>query len=156
MRNYSAPLMLGALLLGAGSVASADDMVLLASDKAIKWGPAPPALPKVVQFSLLAGDPAKPGPFALRVKIPAGTILAPHTHAQLETVTVLSGGIYHAMGEKLDKSKGTLLTSGGFVNLPADMPHSLWTSKPTILQVNGTGPFDLHYINPADDPRNQK
>jgi hypothetical protein len=33
------------------------------------------------------------------------------------------------------------------------MPHSLWTGTSAAeIQVNGTGPFGLHYINPADDP----
>ena len=33
------------------------------------------------------------------------------------------------------------------------MPHSLWTKdQPAVIQVNGTGPFGLNYVNPADDP----
>jgi hypothetical protein len=33
------------------------------------------------------------------------------------------------------------------------MPHSLWmTDEPAELQVNGSGPFGLNYINPDDDP----
>ncbi|MDR7036600.1 hypothetical protein J2X36_001341 [Methylobacterium sp. BE186] len=32
-------------------------------------------------------------------------------------------------------------------------PDALWTdSEPAVLQVSGTGPFGLTYINPADDP----
>ena len=33
------------------------------------------------------------------------------------------------------------------------MPHALWTTdEPVELQVNGSGPFGLNYIDPADDP----
>lgn len=147
------------LLLAATQLAMADDttkMIVLPNSAAVQWSQGPASLPKVVQISLLAGDPAKTGPFTLRLKIPANTILAPHTHAKLESVTVLSGAIYHEDGEKLVKSRGTLLTPNAFVSLPPDMAHSLWTTKPTVIQVSGTGPFDLHYINPTDDPRNQK
>jgi tetratricopeptide (TPR) repeat protein len=121
-----------------------------------KWSPAPPSLPISAKISLLAGDPAQPGPFTLRLELPAKTTIGPHTHSKLESVTILAGEIYHETGEKLDKSKGSLLTTGGFISLPAEMAHSLWTVKTTIIQVTGTGPFDLHYINPADDPRNDK
>ena len=37
--------------------------------------------------------------------------------------------------------------------LPANMPHSVWTADTEfIVQVTGTGPFGLNYVNPADDP----
>ena len=53
----------------------------------------------------------------------------------------------------LDRSAGKPLRAGGFVYLPQDMPHALWTTtEPVELQVNGTGPFGLNYIDPADDP----
>lgn len=140
-------------LLGAGPVAAMDGMVLVPSSAAVQWGPAPPSLPRGVQLSVLAGDPDKPGPFALRVRIPANVVIAPHTHATAENLTVLSGAIYHDMGETLDRGRGKHVTSGGFLYLPGEMPHSLWTAaEPAELQVVGTGPFGLKYINPADDP----
>jgi hypothetical protein len=39
---------------------------------AIKWGPAPPVLPKGGQMAVLSGDPGKPGLFTVRLKMPAG------------------------------------------------------------------------------------
>lgn len=133
------------------------DMIMVPSAKDVKWVTAPPSLPITVKFSLIAGDPSKAGPFTLRVKLPPNTVIAPHTHAKLESVTVLSGEIYHEAADTLDKAKGRLVKTGGFVGLPAEMVHSVWTDNSTaVLQVTGTGPFDLHYINPADDPRNDK
>jgi len=147
-----------AALAGPVQRAAAADagMILVPNAKSVQWIAAPPSLPISAKISMLAGDPAQPGPFTLRLELPAKTIIAPHTHSKLEGVTILSGEIYHETGEKLDKSKGSLLTTGGFISLPAEMAHSLWTVKTTIIQVTGTGPFDLHYINPADDPRNDK
>ena len=57
----------------------------------MEWGPAPPSLPKGAQLALLAGDPAKPGPFALRVRFPPNSVVAPHWHATDENLTVLDG-----------------------------------------------------------------
>ena len=35
------------------------------------------------------------------------------------------------------------------------MPHYAWAEGETVVQINGMGPFDVVYINPADDPRKQ-
>lgn len=147
-----------AVLLGAGQGTLADEatgggMVLVPGNAAVRWTPAPASLPKGTQLAVLAGDPAKPGPFVLRVRFPANTTVAPHTHSTAENLTVLSGSLMHAMGPTLDKHRGDQLGRGGFVYLPGGMPHSVWTTaEPAEVQVTGTGPFGLNYVNPADDP----
>ena len=144
-----------AILLG-GAARAQDDapgMVALADGAGVVYGPGPANLPKGTQISLLSGDPAKPGPFVLRVRFPADTVIAPHTHSEAETLTILSGSIYHEHGRTIDKAAGKVLRAGGFVYLPKDMPHSLWTTtEPVELQVNGSGPFGLNYVDPKDDP----
>lgn len=140
------------LAAGPASTAAAE-MVLLPHGAAVAYQPGPPSLPKGVVLAAIAGDPAKPGPFALRLKIPAHTVIAPHTHSADENLTIFSGVLMHEIGEKLDTTAGDRVGPGGFVYLPADMPHSVWTlDEPVELQVTGTGPFGLNYINPADDP----
>ena len=117
------------------------------------WQPAPADLPKGMMWTMLSGDPAKPGPFTIRLTMPAHTIIAPHTHSKDENVTVISGDFYHGHDDTIDKAKGTEVHTGGFVYLPANHVHSLWTgNEPAIIQVTGTGPFGVQYINPADDP----
>ena len=156
MRVSIVSVMLAAALgVGSGSGVYADEaggMVLVARPGDIRWATAPASLPKGTKLSVVMGDPDKPGPFVLRVMIPADTVIAPHTHATPETLTILSGAIMHDMGETVDKSRGQEVDAGGFVYLPAGMPHALWTGEPAMLQVNGTGPFGLTYVNPADDP----
>ena len=143
---------------GAVAVRAEDQpMKLLANPGAIKWEPAPESLPKGTPIAILAGEPGKPGPFALRVKFPPNTVVPPHTHATPETLTQVSGTFFHGMGDKLDKSHGEEVAPGGFVYLPANMSHSVWTtSSEAVTQVNGTGPFGLTYVNPADDPSKAK
>lgn len=128
-------------------------MITVSDAAAVQWKPAPAALPKGIEISVIMGDPDKPGPFALRLRIPPATVIAPHTHATDETVTLLDGALVHDMGETRVESRGEPFRKGGFLYLPADMPHSLWTSgEVAVIQVNGTGPFGLNYVNPADDP----
>ena len=160
MRRCAAWLAGGLVLLGTGATAlatDAPDMTMLPDDAAVKWGPPPASLPRNTQFSILSGDPAKPGPFTLRLRMPPGTVIAPHTHATAENLTVLSGAIVHDMGDTMDKTRAKPLGTGGFVFLPGDMPHSLWTTTEAAeIQVTGTGPFGLHYINATDDPSQGK
>jgi len=160
MRQAARTIALGLTALfvgtGAGFAQDAHDghgAVTLPDAAAATYQKGPPNLPQGTQISLVSGDPSQPGPFVLRVKFPANTVIAPHTHSEAETLTILSGSIYHEHGKTLDKAAGKVLRAGGFVYLPKDMPHSLWTTdQPVELQVNGSGPFGLNYINPADDP----
>jgi hypothetical protein len=33
------------------------------------------------------------------------------------------------------------------------MRHFAWTSAPTVVQISLEGPFDIFYVNPADNPQ---
>ena len=46
----------------------------------LKWKDGPPSLPPGAKIAVLEGDPAKPGPFVFRVKVPDGYKIPPHTH----------------------------------------------------------------------------
>jgi uncharacterized RmlC-like cupin family protein len=89
----------------------------------------------------------------LQLEVPINPVIVPHTHSKPETLTILSGSIHHGHGCTLDKAKGATLKVSGFVYLPEDMPHSLWTTdEPGERQVDGSHPFGLNYIDLADDP----
>ena len=123
--------------------------------KSLKWGPAPPSLPPGAQVAVISGDPSKDGPYVIRAKLPARYTVPPHTHPTDENVTVLVGSFHFAMGDKLDKKKGTLIKSGGFFRAEKGMQHYAWTDRGTTIQVHGQGPFVINYVNPADDPQNK-
>lgn len=118
----------------------------------VTWGPAPPVLPSGAQAAVLAGDPSKEGPFTIRLSAPDGYRVPPHFHPTAENVTVISGVFHVGTGDTFDTAKGDKLAAGGFVSLPAGMHHYAWMEGPTVVQVHGTGPFALTYVNPADDP----
>ena len=145
-----------ALIALAPMVAVADDQATIAQASAFKWGPTPPSVPKGAQLAVLYGDPTKEGPFVLRLKFPSGFKIPAHSHPSDENVTVISGTLNFAMGDKLDPKKGEALKAGGFIHMPKGMHHYGWASGETVVQVNGTGPFTITYVNAADDPRNAK
>lgn len=133
--------------------AAAQDAHKIVAAQEIKWGPAPPSIPPGAQAAVLYGDPGKEGMFSLRLKLPKGYALAPHTHPKPEIVTVISGTFRLGMGEKADKSKGQALPAGSFFALSPGMAHFAFADSDTVIQLNSMGPWSLTYVNPADDPR---
>jgi quercetin dioxygenase-like cupin family protein len=126
------------------------------SPDTITWKDGPPSLPAGAKMAVLEGDPTKEGPFVMRLRAPDGYHIPPHTHPKTERVTVISGTFYLAMGEKLDRSNAKKLPAGSFNFWPAGMKHTAWTEGETIIQLHGVGPWQINYLNPADDPRNTK
>jgi Domain of unknown function (DUF4437) len=122
----------------------------------IKWAPAPSSLNSGAEMAVLAGDPAQTGPVTLRLKMPAGFVIAPHWHPTDERVTVISGHLGVGMGDTLDKAKSKVLKAGGYGVVPAKMHHFAWTKTGAIVQVDLMGPFGITYVNPADDPSKKK
>jgi hypothetical protein len=120
----------------------------------LKWAPGPPSLPRGAKVAVVQGDPDSPGPFTMRVRIPAGYKVRPHFHPADENVTVLSGDFHMAVGDTWDATKGHTLTAGAFSSMPHGMHHYAWTTKGSVFQVHGMGPWGITYVNPTDDPRN--
>lgn len=113
-----------------------------------------PAFPKGAQSELIHGDPTKPEFFIIRLKFPPNYVVPPHTHPAFESVTVLTGSMGSGMGKTVEKEKGKMLEAGSLLLLPANHPHYVWTEgEETVIQVAATGPFDIIYVNPEDDPR---
>ena len=144
------------LLLSGTAAIAAEPMSAPVNNKDLKWMAAPNAFPKGAQLAVISGDPFKDGLYVVRLKMPKGYTIAAHNHPTSEFVTVLSGNFHIGMGDKLDKKKALLLTSGGFGEAPAKMNHYAWVTSGTVVQVHGQGPFAITYVNPADDPRNHK
>jgi quercetin dioxygenase-like cupin family protein len=121
-----------------------------------QWGPAPPMLPPGAQIAVLAGDPTKSVPYAVRLKFPASYAIPAHSHPTDEHVVVLSGALTFGMGEALSKGAATnkTLAVGGFALMPAQMNHFAYTSgQETTIVLYGQGPVEFKYVNAADDPR---
>lgn len=138
------------VLLGTAAAAWADAVALNTGN--IKWGDAPPIFPKGAKFAVIAGDPSAKGVFVVRMMLPPKYHIPAHNHPTDEYVTVISGGLYVGMGDKLDTSKGEKLSAGGFAVAPAGMNHYAWTTGKTVVQVEAEGPFGMTYVDPADDP----
>ncbi|HEY0896727.1 MAG TPA: cupin domain-containing protein [Sphingobacteriaceae bacterium] len=119
----------------------------------VKWVPAP-QLGNGAEMAVLAGNPKESGGFTVRLRFPANYDIKPHRHPGIEHVTVIEGELYAGTGSQFSRDKATLvLKPGGFVAIPPETPHFGYTRGVLILQINGTGPFDIIYVNKEDDPR---
>jgi hypothetical protein len=157
MRSIFATTLCTAVLLASSALAQrhGDGIVLNLPDK-VKWQDGPPSLPKGSQIAVLEGDPSKEGPFVFRLKLPNGYRVPPHVHPKKERVTVIQGTLNIGMGEKFDDKATDPMPAGTFGAWDAGMKHFAWTKGETVIQLHGTGPWTIQYLNPSDDPRNAK
>lgn len=131
---------------------TADEMQSFRADE-IVWNDEA-LLPDGAKSALIVGDPSKPGVFIAWLKFPANYPIPAHTHPFTEVITVLKGSLGNGMGEKFDKASGEILNVGDSFVLPAGHAHYVWTNEEeTIVELIATGPWDISYINPDDDPR---
>ena len=122
----------------------------------INWADAPNALPTGAKLAVLEGNPFQPGLYTMRLKMPDGYQVPPHWHVRTEHVTVVSGTFNLGMGEKLDKSAGQAMPAGTFGFLAPRMRHFAWATGETVIQLHGMGPWEIVYVDPANDPRRMK
>jgi quercetin dioxygenase-like cupin family protein len=120
----------------------------------IDWKPFP-SFPPTARLAVVVGDPSKPGPYTIRVKLPAGVKLMAHRHPEDRVYTVISGVFYIGLGEHFDSEKLEAYPPGAVVVLPGNTPHFHWArSGEYVTQVSAIGPLGLEYLDAADDPRN--
>ena len=118
----------------------------------IEWKDAP-GLPPGTKVAVIEGPMNEAVPFTMRIKLPANTKIPPHWHPNVEHVTVLAGTFNIELGDTADGSKTMAVPVGGFTVMQPQTHHFVVQKEEVIVQVHGVGPWQITYINPADDPR---
>lgn len=93
---------------------------LLPSD--IRWTPS-----KIVRggrTAILLGDPEKPGPLVIRVKLPPQSKITLHTHPDVRTYAVLSGEWKLGFADRFDPAALKTFPAGSIYRLPAGVVRS--------------------------------
>jgi len=149
----------GALALAAGVLVAAsaafahEHQMIRPAD--LKWSDVP-SLPPGAKIAVIEGKMSEAQAFTVRLSFPANYKLPAHWHPAVERVTVLSGTFHMGMGDKLDPSKTMALTAGSIAIMQPKTNHFAWTKEATVVQLHGTGPWGVTYVNEADDPRKKK
>jgi quercetin dioxygenase-like cupin family protein len=104
---------------------------------------------------VVVGQPSEPGPYVVRVKVPAGVKLMPHRHREDRVYTVMSGVFYIGLGDQFDENELAAYPPGSVIVLPGGTSHFHWArSGEYVTQVTAAGPISLEYVRAYDDPRN--
>ena len=119
-------------------LAAAPAELLLFSPKEVPWVQ-PAQGPSV---AVLEGDPAKPGPFTLRLRLKRGDKIPAHWHDGPERLTVLSGTVMLVIGDTLEAKAAKACPAGTFFIVPPRTPHGGWAKTAAVVQIHGAGPFE--------------
>jgi hypothetical protein len=65
----------------------------------------------------------------------------------------MPGTFHFAHGEEFDREQTTALPEGSLAIMSPGDPMFGYTEEETVIQLHGTGPWGIEYINPEDDPR---
>ncbi|MGH9429116.1 MAG: cupin domain-containing protein [Terriglobia bacterium] len=118
----------------------------------LKWAAAPSVGPGA-QIAVVEGDLKAAAPFTFRLKLPPNFKVGVHTHPVVERVTVISGTFYLGIGDKFESAKARAYTPGGVTIMPVGMPmYAYTTQEEAVIQIHGTGPWGINFLNPADNP----
>lgn len=149
----------GGLAFGLGAfmaapVLGAEYAAVMSSD--IKWTDAPSIGPGA-KTAVIDGDPKSSGPFVMRLKLPPKTKIRVHTHPADENVTILSGTLYFAPGDKFDTKAAKAFGPGSYFSIAKGKPMFAYTTdKEAVAQLHGTGPWGIAYLEPAGGPEKKK
>jgi quercetin dioxygenase-like cupin family protein len=122
----------------------------------IKWVDAPSIGPGA-KTAVIHGDPKSSALFVMRIKVPAKTNIKVHTHPAQENVTILSGTLYFAAGDKFDAKKAKAYGPGSYFSIDQGKPMFAFTKdKETVAQIHGVGPWGITYLDPKDKPAMKK
>ena len=124
----------------------------LVTPSELQWKDAA-GLPPGTKITVIEGPMNEAVPFTVRIKFPAGAKIPAHWHPAIEHTTVLSGVLNMGVGDKLDESKTRPLPVGSISIMQPKTTHFVVFNEETVVQVHGVGPWEINYVNPADDPR---
>lgn len=119
----------------------------------VEWTSGPPSVPEGAEMAVLYGNPGDEGPFALRLKLPAGYHIPPHSHPRPEIVTVISGTFELGNGETAERDAAEALPAGSLFAFDPGMAHFTYNDEETVIQLTSVGPWAIEYVDPDDDPR---
>ena len=106
-----------------------------------------------IQTVTLKGDPAKPGLYALLLRVGPNTRIEPHAHPDDRVATVVSGTWYFGYGSQFDEKALKELPAGSFYTEPPGVNHfALTKGEGAVIQISGTGPSSTAYVDPLNDP----
>lgn len=99
-----------------------------------------------IRTTVLYGDPTRPGPYTIEIRVPPHTRIAAHTHRDGRSAVVVSGQWFFGYGAAFDAGRLEQLPAGSFYTEPANDAHFAMTrEEPAVVYITGEGPTDTHF-----------
>jgi quercetin dioxygenase-like cupin family protein len=100
-----------------------------------------------VRTTMVIGDPAKAGPYTLRLSVPPNTKIQAHSHRDDRTAIVISGVWFFGFGTTTDRLAEKELPAGSVYTEPGGVAHFAETkTDPAVVYIVGTGPSDTVFV----------
>lgn len=149
---------LGALLAttgGAQEPTATEQPFVTVDPTGLEWNPIqPPGWAVGMEMAVVRGNPpAADQPYVVRLRFRDGYRFPPHYHPVAENVTVLSGSLVFAMGERTDESQLKTYGPGDYLFIDARHPHFGGARGQTVIQLHGVGPFEIITVGSPQDRR---
>ncbi|MGE0464319.1 MAG: cupin domain-containing protein [Vicinamibacterales bacterium] len=87
------------------------------------------------------GDPSKPGPLIMMLKLRDGGWIPPHFHNVDKRLVVIQGELLMGHGDAIDAAATTAVKAGGVAVMPAGEHHYEGGRGETIVALFANGPF---------------
>lgn len=125
-----------------------------APEAGLEWAPlTPPGFDEGMELSVVQGDPSAAEPYVVRLRFPDGYRFPPHFHPNAENLTVLEGSFQLAMGETADDAQLKTYAPGDFLYIEGKHPHFGGATGTTVVQLHGSGPFEVIVVGSPEDKR---
>ena len=125
------------------ATSGAHAMTFVAIDR-LQWSPIDvPGFEPGMRIAVLSGDPASDGSYTIRLAFPDGYRFPSHWHPQAENLTVLMGTFLLGEGTEEDPDAMTTYHPGDYLHIPPRSPHYGGATGSTVVQLHGTGPFEI-------------
>jgi len=97
--------------------------------------------------AILFGDPAKPGPYVVRIKWLPGNFSKPHFHNSDRFFVVISGTWWVGTGNTFNKDETVPAPAGSYVIHKGGQVHFDGAKgEEAIIQVSGIGPVETEQL----------
>jgi mannose-6-phosphate isomerase-like protein (cupin superfamily) len=84
--------------------------------------------------------------------MPDGYAWPPHFHTRDQFVSVTQGALVVSLGGRSSAKASLVLSAGETATVPAGTRYSTVAKGVTVIAVTAAGPYDVTYVNPAQDP----
>ena len=134
-----------ALAQGQAKQGKKSEQMMATSVGDVKWSELKvPGFDPGAEMGVIDGNPGAAGSlYTIRLKFPAGYRFPSHWHPKAEHLTVLSGSFQLGMGTTEDRSTERTYGPGDFLMIPGHHPHYGGSTEATVVQLHGTGPFQI-------------